>query len=57
MTAWDGGMVLFGGQDVIKGQVLNELFAYNHTSNEMEKQEFLKEGMIIPKPRNSHSFV
>lgn len=54
---YNGKTVLFGGQDVIQGQVMNDLFAYSHTSNEIEKQEFLKDGLIIPKPRNSHSFV
>ena len=42
---------------MIQGKVLNELFAFDHAKTEIEKQEFLKEGMIIPKPRNSHSFV
>ena len=56
-ATFNGKTVLFGGQDVIQGKVLNELFAYDHTKNEIEKQEFLKDGMVIPKPRNSHSFV
>ena len=53
----NGKTVLFGGQDVIKQTVSNELFIYDHQKNEIEKIEYIKEGLIIPKPRNSHSFV
>ena len=38
-------------------QVFNEMFIYHHDKNEIEKIEYLKEGLIIPKPRNSHSFI
>lgn len=38
-------------------RVFNEMFTYDHAKNEIEKYEYLKEGLIVPKPRNSHSFV
>ena len=38
-------------------RVFNELFTYDIEKNELEKIEYLEEGLIIPKPRNSHSFI
>jgi len=49
--------VLFGGQDVMKDKVLNEVFMYHHAKNELEKVEYLQEGAVVPKPRNSHGFI
>ena len=53
----NGKTILFGGQDVMQDKVLNELFVYHHDKNELEKIEYLKDGVIVPKPRNSHSFT
>ena len=41
----------------MQDKVLNELFVYHHDKNELEKIEYLKDGVIVPKPRNSHSFT
>ena len=38
-------------------KVMNDLFVYHHDKNEIEQIEYLKEGVIVPKPRNSHSFI
>ena len=56
-ATWNKKTVLFGGQDVINDTVFNDLFVYNHETNEIEQQEYLKEGLIIPKVRNSQLFV
>ena len=53
----NGKTMLFGGQDVINNTVYNDLFAYDHEKNEIEQIEYLKDGLIIPKKRNSHLFV
>lgn len=50
-------MVIFGGQDVVKEECLDEVFVFNEAANKLEKIEYLKEGAIVPKPRNSHSFL
>ena len=56
-ATWNGKSILFGGQDVMEGKVFNDLHSFDHTKNEMEKVEYLEEGLIRPKPRNSHTFV
>ena len=56
-ATWNKKTVLFGGQDVMEERVFNELFTYDHEKNELEKIEYLEEGLIIPHPRNSHSFI
>lgn len=33
------------------------MFSYSHEKNELEQHEYIKEGLVIPKPRNSHSFT
>ena len=33
------------------------MFVYHHESQKLEKIEFLKEGDVVPKERNSHSFL
>ena len=38
-------------------KVLNEVFKFHHEKNELEKIEYLQEGVIVPKPRNSHGFI
>jgi len=41
MTAgtWNSKTVMFGGQDVIKEMVFNEVFSYDHGTNELVKLE------------------
>ena len=56
-ATWNGKTVIFGGMDVMETRIFNELYAYHHDKNELEQIEYLKEGVIIPKPRNSHSFI
>ena len=41
----------------MEDKVLNEVFVYHHEKNELEKIEYLQEGQVVPKPRNSHSFT
>ena len=54
---WQGKTFVFGGQDVMRDMIFNELYTFNHGKTEMEKVEFLEEGLIVPKRRNSHCFV
>ena len=56
---YDGKVMLFGGQDATADPLksLNDLYMYHSGKNELEKFEYLKEGAIVPKPRNSHGMV
>lgn len=35
-ATWKGKTILFGGQDVVKEEVLNEMFVYHHEKGELE---------------------
>lgn len=35
-ATWKGKTILFGGQDVMKEEVLNEMFVYDHEKGELE---------------------
>lgn len=56
-AAFNEKIILFGGQDVIKEECLDDVYVYHHDQLKLEKIEYLKEGAIVPKGRNSHSFV
>ena len=56
-ATWNNKTILFGGQDVFKEKCFNEMFVYDHKTNEIEQHEYLKEGLVIPEPRNSHGFI
>lgn len=36
---------------------MDDVFVFHHEDQKLEKIEYLKEGDIVPKQRNSHSFV
>ena len=36
-ATWNQKTVLFGGQDVINDKVFNDLFVYDHNTNEIEQ--------------------
>ena len=38
-------------------KIFNDLFVFDHEKGEMQKVEYLEDGLIVPKRRNSHCFV
>lgn len=54
-ATWKGKTLLFGGQDVLAEKTLNEVHLYHADKNEFEKIEYIKDGQVVPKPRNSHT--
>jgi hypothetical protein len=41
----------------MKDECLDDVFVFHHDTNKLEKIEYLQQGAVVPKPRNSHSFV
>lgn len=56
-VSFNNKTVMFGGQDVIQEKCLDDVFVFDHAQQKLEKIEYLKQGDVVPKERNSHSFV
>ena len=53
----DGKVLMFAGQNAEQMTSYNDVFLYHAAKNEVEKVEYLSNGAIVPKPRNSHGMV
>lgn len=54
-ASYKGQVVMFGGQDVSAEKCLNDVYTYDEKKNELKQIDYLKDGQVVPQPRNSHS--